>query len=553
MVTAAVLVVLATLIVYSARRFETDNQWVAHGYTVLAKLESVQSARYLTITSHRNYLLSNDATYATQFSDGKVEITVQLNELRYLIRDNQAQSQRLQRMSGLLDRRLQNATQVLQIRDREGLAAAQELMTRNGSPALDNKIDALVLELRECEKRLLAARSAASQFQFDILQLIALLAVPLCLLVVGINFWLLNKEIKQRRHSELAGTAANIELKGTIEQVRRLSADMSALNRYSGMLQSCNDLPELLDISTQALAGLAPELAGTLYLVRTSRDYAEVAANWGRHRADSNALPSPGDCWAMRRSQPFFCDRLHGEVKCAHIEMPPPSRPTATACLPLSAQGELLGWIYLSGPAPGPLPGIEIVLQAAEQLSLALANLRLRETLRRQSIRDPLTGLFNRRYLEESLAREVARCQRRQMPMVVLMLDIDHFKAFNDLHGHPGGDTLLAAFGRLLQSSCRLEDIPCRYGGEEFTLILPEADASVGLDRARSLLLATSQLAVAHNGLTLPRVTVSIGLAVLPRDGNNASSLIEAADLALYRAKSQGRNQVQQAAYPAQG
>jgi diguanylate cyclase (GGDEF)-like protein len=180
--------------------------------------------------------------------------------------------------------------------------------------------------------------------------------------------------------------------------------------------------------------------------------------------------------------------------------------------------------------------------QAVEQFSLALANLRLKDVLRQQSIRDPLTGLFNRRYLEESLAREVARCQRRSLPLAVMMLDLDHFKAFNDRHGHGGGDALLAAFARVVQANCRAEDIPCRFGGEEFTLILPEADDALAAQRAGALLRDTANLVVDFQGEHLTRVTASIGIAAMPRHGSNASALIGAADAALYQAKAGGRN-----------
>ena len=547
---AAILATLAAMVVTNARTFTADNAWVAHTYAVLAKLEALQTVRFRTITSQRNYLLSSDESFALQFSDGKAEIAVRLHELRDLVSNHPAHGQQVRQISDLLGKRMQNATRVVLTVDREGLAAAQQLMAHNGSRALDADIDRLVGKFRAEQSLLLTESIARSEARFAQLELVALLAVPLCLLIVGVSFRLLNVENRQRRQSELAVQAANLELQGTLAHARQLSTDMKGLSQFAGMLQSCTDLPELMYIASQMLALLNPPVAGTIYLIRPSRDRAEVGAQWNQHRALSHELAAIDDCWAVRSSQPHYCDNLLTGVKCAHVELPPPSRQTATACLPLSAQGELSGWLYLSGTAPGPLPGIELMVQAAEQLSLALANIRLRETLRLQSIRDPLTGLYNRRYLEESLAREISRSQRRQLPMVVLMLDIDHFKAFNEIHGHPGGDALLAAFGQLLQSSCRLEDIPCRYGGEEFTLILPEAEASVGLDRARSLLSATAQLVVAHNGLTLPRVTVSIGLATLPRDGNNASSLIEAADLALYRAKSQGRNQVQQAAEP---
>jgi diguanylate cyclase (GGDEF)-like protein len=287
---------------------------------------------------------------------------------------------------------------------------------------------------------------------------------------------------------------------------------------------------------------MLPEAAVTLYVVRASGDHAEIAAAWGTHRAESEPHPHPSDCWAVRRNQPFACADVHRDLHCAHVREAAGGLPAATHCLPVSAQGELMGWFFLSGPGPGPLRDAPLAQQAAEQFSLALANLRLKDVLRQQSIRDPLTGLFNRRYLEESLAREIARCQRRALPLAVMMLDLDHFKAFNDRHGHGGGDALLAAFARVLQAHCRAEDIPCRFGGEEFTLILPEADDALAQQRAASLLRDTANLVVDFQGEHLTRVTASIGIAALPRLGTSAAALLGAADAALYQAKAGGRN-----------
>ena len=257
----------------------------------------------------------------------------------------------------------------------------------------------------------------------------------------------------------------------------------------------------------------------------------------------------PTDCWALRRAQPHCVDDVHDGVTCAHQELPPPGAPASSACLPLSAQGASLGFLYLSAPGRASLP-ISIASTAAEQLSLALTNLRLQETLRQQSIRDALTGLYNRRYLEESLPREIARSERRGQGLAVLMIDLDHFKAFNDKHGHDGGDALLAAFGGLLQAHCRNEDIPCRFGGEEFTLILPEATQEVATTRAQALLAATEALEVTHHGVALSKVTISVGLAMLPAHGTTATALVGAADAALYRAKAEGRNRLRVAATP---
>jgi len=183
----------------------------------------------------------------------------------------------------------------------------------------------------------------------------------------------------------------------------------------------------------------------------------------------------------------------------------------------------------------------------AEHVALALANLRLRESLRTQSIRDPLTGLFNRRYMEESLDREFRRAERRGAPVGVIMLDIDHFNHFNNTFGHQAGDTLLHALGELLRTRVRAEDIACRYGGEEFVLIMPEASLDITAERAEVLRQEARELRVQQHGQSLGAVTISFGVAAFPEHGPTAEAVIRAADIALYRAKHAGRDQVAKA------
>jgi diguanylate cyclase (GGDEF)-like protein len=175
---------------------------------------------------------------------------------------------------------------------------------------------------------------------------------------------------------------------------------------------------------------------------------------------------------------------------------------------------------------------------------MALSNLKLHETLRSQSIRDPLTGLFNRRFMEESLELELRRAVRNQRPLSVIMLDLDGFKRFNDSHGHDAGDALLRELGALLQGNIRAEDIACRYGGEEFTLIMPEGSAEIAAQRAELLRAAIKKLEVEHRGRTLGSVTASLGVAVFPEHGRTRDALLEAADAALYLSKGAGGDKV---------
>jgi diguanylate cyclase (GGDEF)-like protein len=185
-----------------------------------------------------------------------------------------------------------------------------------------------------------------------------------------------------------------------------------------------------------------------------------------------------------------------------------------------------------------------LAVNVAEHIAQVLANVKLRETLRTQSIRDPLTGLFNRRYMEESLDRELPRAERKGHTIGVVMIDLDHFNQFNNTFGHQAGDALLQAFGELLRQRVRAEDIACRYGGEEFTLILPEAPLDVAIARAEALRQEVKELRVTLRGQSLGVVTASMGVAAFPTHGRSADAVLRAADDALYRAKAEGRDRV---------
>ena len=169
---------------------------------------------------------------------------------------------------------------------------------------------------------------------------------------------------------------------------------------------------------------------------------------------------------------------------------------------------------------------------------------RMQAALREQAIRDPLTGLFNRRYLDETLPRELSRCQRSGEPLAVAMLDLDHFKHFNDVYGHEAGDLVLKMVGLSLHQSLRTSDMACRYGGEELTVVMPGSsldDAWTRLDTLRQIIW---QLHLLYRGDELSVITVSIGVAAAEPEEKDATTLLGRADAALYQAKAQGRNQV---------
>jgi diguanylate cyclase (GGDEF)-like protein len=355
--------------------------------------------------------------------------------------------------------------------------------------------------------------------------------------------WQVQAELEARSAAAEAAAAESARLFQELKAGQDArSNDLALLGRYGNLLIGCTDLAEALQISQQMLSLLLPDSAGTIYPLLDGEGLAEATHLWGIHAADTRMQASSDDCWCMQRHRVHQSGNTAPGSLCSHVTTPAGAAAVTAACIPLTAQGESLGWIYLSAHGEGPLPKLQVAVAAADQLALALANLKLRQSLRDLSVRDPLTGLFNRRYLSESLAREIARGRRRTLPVSVMAFDLDHFKAFNDRYGHPAGDAILVAFARVLQANSRSEDVACRQGGEEFVLILPEMDLAVAMRRAGDLMTAMSRMDVMHEGRMLPKLTTSIGVAVYPQHGGTPEMLLAQADAALYEAKAQGRN-----------
>lgn len=333
-----------------------------------------------------------------------------------------------------------------------------------------------------------------------------------------------------------------------VNELAQRSRENDLLSLMGELLEACSTLEEAYAVTGRSLGQLFPDEAGTVLVMNASRNLLEPAAAWGAHPAGQDAF-TPEDCWALRRGRAHLVEDTVSGLLCKHLPGTP--LPSAYLCIPLLAQSETLGVLYLSSPpAPAALPaGLaeskqRLAVSVAERLAPALANLRLRESLRSQAIRDPLTGMFNRRYMEETLERELSRAQRGQYPVGVVMFDIDGLKPINDSFGHDAGDALLRELGALLRGGLRGGDIACRYGGDEFVFILPEAPLDMTQRRAEQLREAVKRLRVSHRGQIAGPVTVSGGVAGFPDHGATGAILLQAADVALYRAKDEGRDRV---------
>jgi diguanylate cyclase (GGDEF)-like protein/PAS domain S-box-containing protein len=332
-----------------------------------------------------------------------------------------------------------------------------------------------------------------------------------------------------------------------IKELESRNRQMALLNEMSNLLDCCSTTAEAGAVVVQSAHKLFPEaISGTLYVFKSSRNALERSAGWG-DSSETESSFAPDACWALRRGQPHWSLHLSAGLTCSHSKNPSGG---ACLCVPLVGQGETLGTVHLEFAIDSfeseafRLSRQTLGVALAGQITLSLANLRLRETLRDQSIRDPLTGLFNRRFMQESMERELQRARRKRHPLSVLLVDLDHFKRFNDAFGHDAGDFVLRSIAEVFRSFFRADDVLCRQGGEEFVFILPEASWQDAVIRANALRETVKKLALTYETQLLGTVTLSIGIATFPEHSLEADELLKIADQGLYQSKSKGRDMV---------
>jgi diguanylate cyclase (GGDEF)-like protein len=311
------------------------------------------------------------------------------------------------------------------------------------------------------------------------------------------------------------------------------------------MLQSCLSVEEAHQVVRQYCEQLFESTSGGIYILNNSRNILELVANWGGPLS-GNPVFEPDACWALRRGRLHVVPEPDRGLRCQHLtggKTAPITKPYL--CIPMIAQGDTLGMLHLVSEDREPIQRWEtLATLVSEQVGLAISNLNLRQLLQNQSIRDGLTNLFNRRFMQETLDRELSRAKRLNLPLTVAMADIDRFKTYNDTLGHEAGDQALQEIGTLLINSVRKDDVPCRYGGDELAVILPGASLDDAFARVEQFRLAVKRLRLRHSDDALGMVTVSLGLAGYPAHGATAKDLLRAADEALYEAKHAGRDQV---------
>lgn len=358
------------------------------------------------------------------------------------------------------------------------------------------------------------------------------------------HYLAVKQDVTQRKLADSALRDSNTQLSMSVAEMEAHAREMTLLNRMSDLIQTCVTQEEACRVVAETAGDLFNQLGGAMALKSHRENYLETVAQWGQGM-DSEPLFTFDDCWAMRRGQAHDVMEGRNSVRCNHFKA---EVNAPYLCLPMSVVGETLGLVTLLKPVGVTAERLhnwrQVAVAFAESIKMSISNLKLREALREQAIRDPLTGLHNRRYLQSMLPRELSRAVRAQRTLALVMMDVDHFKRFNDTYGHKAGDLVLQEVARAIESSLRNSDLACRYGGEEFVLVMPEVDRETAFSRIESLRAQVAGLSIQFDGPQLPPVTLSAGIACCPDDGVDEDLLLRDADLALYSAKQAGRNRI---------
>jgi diguanylate cyclase (GGDEF)-like protein len=547
---AAALVIVAIMLFVAAAPILTNESLRATESELHASAEKERQLGHLlgllrdAESGQRGFIITGKENFLGSYYAAIEQIPVLRGSLLALRADAPGRQQTLQEILRITDLKLAELAETIHLRRTKGFAEVEPIVSSERGKKHMDTLRALISreELAESERRDILQRelrrSAANIVTFG------LGATLINLLLLAVLLLLMFRLLKDRKQTvqALNDTTAELSRSATETEARNRQMQLSAeMLQALGTIGSVNETSQVI---ASYCTKLLPDTPGVLYLYRNSRDILEAQASWGKV-ANHAPTMEPSDCWALKRGQPHLVFGPQ-DLCCGHDD-PSLADAGGRLCMPLVTQGEVIGLLYLEGissDAATRQAQQRLVTRVAEQVALALSNVQLRETLRRQSIIDPLTGLFNRRFMDETLRRELIRADRKAASLSLIVLDLDHFKHLNDTFGHDAGDAVLKATAQVIRQCVRESDLACRFGGEEMVVILPECDGGTARERAEKIRRAIASLDVQHAGRTLGTVTASLGVAVSTEQGTDAETLLRAADQALYQAKHGGRNRV---------
>jgi diguanylate cyclase (GGDEF)-like protein len=494
-------------------------------------------------TGQRGYVITGMESFLEPYYLASNELPSIKHQLLELANRSPTQKSDIEWILRLTELKFNEMAETISLRRDKGFTAVQPVInSEQGKQYMDELrglIDAHAQHAMQEQNELRNSLDHKLQNDFRL----GLLATVVNIVVLGLLLLMMARALRERERSASLLRRTTGELSVSMEKATMHNHQMTLAAEMLQALGSLTSLDETSKVISTYCAKLLPGTSGALFLYRNSRDVLERQATWGTRPITAD-LFEPRACWGLQRGN-FHIAKGPGDLRCAHY-LDEPDSEVVRLCAPLVSQGQVIGILYVED-----LQKDEVALETqqltierfAEQIALSLVNVQLRDTLHRQSVTDSLTMLFNRRYLDETLKRELYRAQRKKQPLAVIMLDLDHFKRVNDTYGHDAGDAVLRLVAQKIRDNVRESDMACRFGGEELVIVLGECDMASALERAETIRKALASLEIEHGDQTIV-ITASFGVAVHPEHGVESHDLLQAADQALYEAKRTGRDRV---------
>lgn len=579
------LLALIWMLVDASTQTRDSFRWVTHSAEVIETMDDAVTALREAESGQRGFVLTRNAAFADTIDARLASARDAMNRLARLTADNPVQNMRARELRSLIDRRVAMLSDTLAEARRGDFDKVRGVIASGGGRDLTTMISLRTDSFLSEERALRLTRIEASDRRLAWVRHLALAGGPvIALAILSVSLLLimrirrpairirqamtalgegqhearvtgpmgshefaeladgynamadqLQAAIADQGRSERDLNVAHGELLRNSDTLRERGEVIELLGGMAHRMQAARTDDELAQVIRVFVPRVLPGIPGALYAHNNSRNLLVPITGWGGFEPAGDGF-APDQCWALRRGQSHFVAQPGGDIVCGHVRAD-----AIYHCEPLLAGGEVIGTLYLEGVVENENRFRLTVM--AENISSALVNHRLQRGLREQTIRDPLTGLFNRRYMEEALTIEIARARRSGVPLSAVMCDVDHFKRFNDEFGHDAGDVVLQAVATEMRSRFRDGDIVCRYGGEEFAVIAPGTTAQALAARVEEVRNGITQIVLRHGGRALGSTSMSFGIATwdeaMTGDG---AALLQVADAALYRAKREGRN-----------
>ena len=466
---------LAWFSLQTANRFARNGASVENALAIRDNLALLGSRVEITENARRGFVATGDQRFLTTYGNYRREANEALSTLPSLVLDP-VQKEKLADLALKVGEALEAIDRSVELRKGREFSAEEQ---RAAGERIRSAIDqgrSVSQGMQVFEQKALHQYHDDTQSGADRYRYILLGATAGTFLLLLYSFGQYSAALQRRQKIEKALVAGQRQAELAVFQLTLL-AEMGKL------LQSCKDPSDVFGLVSQYGARLMVGTGG-LYLMRESRKQLDLRASWGTRPGIEETFERD-DCLALRHGEPHY-SAVGATLTCRHVRARPG---VSSECLPIIAHGEVLGTLCVENSASqGPQRSDQrLAVNFACQIGLALANMNLRDTLQSLSVRDPLTGLYNRRHMEESLSREVSIAQRKKRTLALAMLDLDHFKFFNDTFGHDAGDLLLKEVAKVLQRFVRGGDVTSRYGGEEFVLMCPETSLATMAERVAGL------------------------------------------------------------------